>query len=351
MRIALLTIWHEKNYGAELQAYATIRILRQLGHDVQLIDLRLSDAKKEEKNIKRFIADIIYLFSPERRKFNHFWKYNIPTTKRYYSLNQLRKHPPVADIYIVGSDQVWNPEITGNFATTFFLDFGDSWTKKISYASSFGSEVWRFPEMIPNVRDLLSAFSSISCRELSGVTLLKNTFNLNAVDVLDPTLLLDDYSKLIGNTQDKKTLVYYPLSYDSELENYALSLASQLGLTPVNNKKTKMLLGKISWNRVGIEEWVRNIAQSSFVITRSFHGLVFSIIYRRPFAVLASRNGRSDRLINLLNKLGLMNRMFANVEELHSSRPWEKEIDYDHVNILLNRERAKSMNYLKQALN
>lgn len=124
MKIALLTIWHECNYGAELQAYATVKILQNLGHKVEMIDIRLSDCRKG--NINQKIFNIVCGITPGYRKFINFWKKYIPVTRRYNSIDKLQKRPPVADVYLVGSDQVWNPELTKEFSLLYFLNFGDN---------------------------------------------------------------------------------------------------------------------------------------------------------------------------------------------------------------------------------
>ena len=166
MKIALLTIWHEKNYGAELQAYATIKFLKSLSHDVKMIDVRLSD--KDSKSIKFHIINVIESIGPCNRKFKKFWNHHIPTTQRYKSLIQLQNNPPIADLYIVGSDQVWNPDITKTFQEIYFLNFGGPHIKRISYASSFGQTDINY-ENPKIVHKLLSCFNNISCREYSGV--------------------------------------------------------------------------------------------------------------------------------------------------------------------------------------
>lgn len=348
MRIALLTIWHEKNYGAELQAYATVKILQQLGHDVKMIDIRLSDCHRLSLNGK--IAQFIEPITPSHRQFCKFWRKYIPTTRRYHSIRELQDCPPEADVYMVGSDQVWNPDITSHFSLLYFLDYGNERVKRISYASSFGTSQWQHPTLTARVGELLHRFDSVSCREESGVTILRDSFGISAQCVLDPTLLLTDYSLLTGEIHQKTSLVYYPLSCDAELENYAESLARRLNLSPINNKRCSYLFGKIVWNRVSIGEWIRNIAEAQFVVTRSFHGMVFSLLYKRQFAVLSGANGRSTRLQNLLEKLGLSDRIYPSVDALDAARPWEQTIDYSQITPLLQQMRTESMNYLHQNL-
>ena len=348
MNVKLLTIWREKNYGAELQAYATIKILKELGHQVEMINIRLSDCRKGNFNQKIF--DLISVFTPGYRKFLRFWNKYIPTTKRYRTEQELHNNPPAADVYIVGSDQVWNPELTGRFSLLYFLSFGEGTIKRISFASSFGTTLWKYQELTSKVKSLLARFDCVTCRENSGVELLKSTFNISAENVMDPTLVLGDFSELVQNIKEKNTLLYYPLGTDEELESFSNKLSQELNLLPVNNAKRTYVFNKLEWDRVGIEEWIRNIAESQFVVTRSFHGLVFSILFHKRFAIVASKNGRNTRIMNLLSQLGLNKYYFENFNSLYESKIWETEIDYSIIDNKLNKLRTQSINALKRAL-
>ena len=348
MKIALLTIWHERNFGAELQAYATIKVLQQLGYEVEMIDIRLSDLPR--LNWKGRLAETVTQMGPGYRKFSLFWKKNIPVTKRYRSLKAIKSNPPRADVYLVGSDQVWNPEITLNYSTLFFLDFGDDKVKRVSYASSFGTDKWTFVQLESEVKTLLERFDKVTCREESGVRILKEEFGVNADLVLDPTLLLEDYKELVGEVNDRETLVYYPLAADPELEKYSLALAEELNLKAVNNNYCTKLFGKIEWDRPDISDWIKNIAEAKFVITRSFHGMVFAILHKRQFAALADNNGRGTRLVSLLTQLGLETRFYKSLDELNNDRPWMREIDYSKITPLLEQIRNDSIKRMKQGL-
>ena len=348
MKIALLTIWREKNYGAELQAYATIKVLQQMGYDVEMIDIRLSDCSRP--NWKGRVGRFISLFGPSHRKFCNFWKKNIPITKRYKNIKEIQANPPKADIYLVGSDQVWNPQLTKEFALLYFLNFGDTNVKRISYASSFGTEKWNFSKLKEKIKELLERFDYVSCRENSGVQILKEEFGIDAKQVLDPTLLLDNYEDLTGELHEKETLVYYPLHDDPELETFSQKLAHKMKLKAINNKYSTKVLGTFEWDRVSIAEWIKNIAEAKFVITRSFHGMVFSILYKRQFAVLAGKNGRSTRLTSLLKLLNLEERFFNSFEEMTNAKPWTKEIDYNRVTPILNNIRKESLDILKKSI-
>lgn len=347
MKIALLTIWHEKNYGAELQAYATMKVLQQLGHEVHMIDIRLSDMGKP--SIGGYLSLLIESISPCQRKFKKFWKKYIQTTRRYKTIDDLQKDPPIADIYLVGSDQVWNPEITKKFVKIFFLDFGSKDIKRISYASSFGVDKWNFSEVEKDIYKLLNAFSYITCRERSGVNILNKEFGIDAKMVVDPTLLLGDYTDLLGNIKMRNTLVCYPLGDDFELQEYAKCLASRMGLTYVDNFNKKAIFKKIIWNRNSIEEWVNNIASSKLVLTRSFHGMLFSIMFNKDFIVVSGK--RNSRLVDFLSEIGLMDRFFTSIKDVERSNIFQKSIDYTSVNKRIEKMREYSIKILNEITN
>lgn len=345
MKIALLTIWHEKNYGAELQAYSTIKILQNLGHDVEMINIYLSDSRNY--SLKGKISRYISSYGPGHRKFEKFWAQNIPTTRRYKSAKELIADPPLADYYIVGSDQVWNPDITKSFSKLFFLDFGSPKIKRASISSSFGTDKWKYADLISDISALLNNFQKITCREESGLKIIKDVFQNNATCILDPTLILGEFNSFLAETETKNTLVYYPLSNDPELENCGESIAIELGLTPINNNKQTFILPKIIWDKTSIEEWIQNIATAKFVLTRSFHGLCFALLFKREFAIVANKNGRNTRVVNLLSKLDLLNRYFETFEEFEKANIWENNIDYSAVSKKLASFREESYSEIK----
>ena len=352
MKIALLTIWHVGNYGAELQAYATMKVLMEMGHDVTIIDIR--ENEHPNPTLKNRLAGLISKMTPAYRNFNKFWSTNFPSKTRHYrSVEDLLDNPPEADAYVVGSDQVWNKDITAEKRYIYFLNFGPELVRRISYASSFGIDKWNDSiESTNKTKELLTRFSSISCREQSGIELLKTVFNLQASRVLDPTLLLNDYSNLIGNISDKDILTYYPLTNYPELDNFCRNLAGEMGLELVNANRTTYLTNSIPWSRPSVVNWMRAIAQAKFVVTPSFHGLVFALLFRRQFMIInrGGNQGRKTRMTDLLDALGLSDRFCESFEEAREKKLWEYEIDYADVYQKLNIMRRDSVNYLAKAL-
>lgn len=348
MNIALLTLWHEYNYGAELQAYATIKVLQNMGHHVEMIDIRLSDGGRP--SVVGRISQIIEYISPAKRKFERFWNKHIPRTRRYKSVRELQENPPIADVYMVGSDQVWNPEITKSFSNLYFLDFGDDSVKRVSYASSFGVSEWKFPELKENATKMLSRFDFITCREQSGVKLLKDTFGVDSINVVDPTLLLGDYQSFIKQRTKKHNLVCYPLGHDPELLEQSRKLADQLNMNFIDNFNAKKVCSRIVWDRNSIEQWITNIANAEFVVTRSFHGMLFSVMHHKQFAVIAGKKGRGVRLQNFMSSVGLMDRYYDNFDQMLDRKPWLATIDYKTVDHHVESLRAESLDILKNML-
>lgn len=351
MKISLLTIWHCCNYGAELQTYATVKALTELGHQVEVIDYRLTETPP--KTTKDKIAKLISLMTLSHFKFSRFWnKFLKNKTCHYRNAEELKRNPPKADVYIVGSDQVWNEDITKDKADVYFLCFGNDNVVRMSYSSSIGVDFWNGSEKITViVKDQFNKFKAISCRETTGCRVLRETFGKEVTHVLDPTMLHESYPELTGNIKKRKTLVFYPLTTYPELESLSKELAKELGLEFINNNKRSMLTKHIPWNRRSVEQWVKNIAEAEFVVTHSFHGLAFCIIYKKSFVIVKAKDSnRQTRLTDLLNELGLTDRFFNSCEEAKNSTIWKKPIDYDKVYLKLEKMKNDSYNYLKAAL-
>lgn len=348
MKIALLTIWHSPNYGAEFQTYATVRKLREMGHKVQVIDFRLHEPLKPV-SLKGQFSGFLHDCSPSQQHFIRFWKRFIPSTEHYLTPEELRRNPPMADLYLVGSDQVWNPQITGERATTYFLDFVPEGKMMASYASSFGTDQWMGDDVLTKtVSQQLMKFKSIGCREAQGCDIVRETFSLEATHVVDPTLLHTGYPELTGKIIPCRSLVYYQLSENTALKEFAKRKASEMGLEYVDVNYQTQLTPTFTWYRRSIQQWIKTIAESQFVITHSFHGLVLCLLYHRPFAIIYNSGNRGSRLVSLLRMVGLEDRLFTSISNAEMSDVWCRAIDFDKVDGILFAERNKSVEYLKR---
>ena len=352
-KISLVTYHCSPNVGAVMQTYALCRFLKEHGYQVEIVDIR-----NFEPNLKtisegsplpiRLVKSVIY----PKRINNIFKKFYPALTKHYVSMDELRQNPPQSDYYIVGSDQVWNHVIARNKALAYFLDFGSDNVRRLSYASSFGLSQWEAGPYAPTekVRVCLDRFYSLSVRELEGQNILKETFKKDATIVLDPTFLNDSYPEISGKVKQHDEIVCYKLEKTPDFWKYMPIVAKKIGLPALLLNHNFPKKGyKYHFNPT-VSQWVRRIAGSSFMITDSFHGVAFSIIYKKQFCAILNHNGRDSRIISLLKLLQLENRIFNNVEEMANSDDWLKPIEYEEVYAKLKALKTQSKEYLLKAL-
>lgn len=326
-----------------MQTYASVKALQQLGHEVAVIDYRL----KDERDIIGKANALLSSITPAQRNFENFWKLNIPSTKHFRTVKDLKNDLPPADLYLVGSDQVWNPAITKSKCLDFFLHFVPEGKRRASFASSIGVSKWSCDDQLTaQIKEQLHNFCSVSCREIDGVKILHDVFGINATYVLDPTLLFPGYPELTGEVTQKNTFVYYPLFGGREMEDFCKETARELTMDYVDNNYREYWLHGRTWNRPSVSEWIRNFAEAKLVATQSFHGTAFSIIHQKQFFTVYS-GSKVSRIANLLESLGINDRLFPTVEAVREARPWERPIDYVEVNKRLNEMRNVSWDYLK----
>lgn len=378
MRIGILTLPLHRNYGGILQHWALQQVLKQLGHEPVLIQMRYY---APVVNLKLVLLRCLSFFkqiairtigkknnkvicSPFARDYNTlFPRYadskfvrNIPQTRDVYSDVEL-KHMVDSDkfdAFVVGSDQVWR-QAYSPCIESYFLDFlpvSDK-RKRIAYASSFGTECGDISdELIPKCKDLLGRFDAVSVREDGGLQLAQNKFGYkNAVKTLDPTLLLssEHYYRIIKKS-DKFCHIPYVATYilDDEDDKSAIVKAVTEHL---NLPSRGMSVEYTGVTMPTISQWLAHIANAEFVVTDSFHGCVFSIIFHKPFIAIGNTERGLDRFKSLLSALSLTNRLINdNNEFISKSQELIAPIDYNTVDALLDKQRQFSINFLKYAL-
>ena len=329
MRVSIITCHHVYNYGASLQAYALQRYLKVLGHDVRIIDYRpeylsiaysfwnLPDGKENDKFRNNILLHFLLSlrlfnkrFSTWRRiaPFDRFKRHYLICTDRFSSYKKLADNPPEADVYIAGSDQIWNTNIHNGLDPAFYLRFGDETTKRIAYAASFAMPYLPH-EHQSFVKTCLSYFDSVSVRESTGLDILKS-IGIKGQIVLDPVFLLSQkqWLDVIGceNCAQGGYVLVYCLNPESDLLfKKANEISKTLGkpVKIVEGIKKVRQRGNVIRN-AGPIEFVRLIANAAFVVTDSFHGTAFSIIFERQFAVWHVHSD-SCRIIDLLHTLNM----------------------------------------------
>lgn len=344
MKIGLLTYHHSDSYGATLQTFATCRVLKQLGHDVTIIDLPLHEGGGIIKRIA---------FLPKNLSTQRLWKKIYPPfTQRFNSYQELKTANFDFDCLLVGSDQTWNPKISRDLCRAFFLDFGGDNVRRVSYASSFALNSWpeEYQSLFPQVNQALHQFNAISVRENTGQELLKREFGLESTLVLDPTLLNTDYSELTGEIKPNEKMICFLMKRSPLQMQKVRQLAKEMHETPYQMATIYPCKGYKYIYPPSISQWLRNITGAKLVVTDSFHGLVFCLIYHKDFVVVTPDTGANSRQRDLMAKLGLSNRYFLDTDTISIADIIQHPIDYKLVDTVLAKERNESLDYLKAAL-
>ncbi|MDA9039811.1 polysaccharide pyruvyl transferase family protein [Gammaproteobacteria bacterium] len=311
MKIGIVTFHWGTNYGGVLQTFALQSFLEAKGHEVRIINfapmsfrdsiLRCFRSRNLESifsNIKNYIKD---------RNIDRFRKENLNLTARYFSLDEVKANTLAFDCLITGSDQVWNPYGIESHGLVYFLPFGREGVKKISYAASFGCIQYPI-DVMTKIKPLLNEFSAISVREKTGLSILNDEGFYNLKIMPDPTLLLDkkDYADLMapGNLSENDYCFCYSLQHNQKtMKSICSSLSKKIKIIDASNLKSSSM---------GIEHWLRTIHDSEFVITNSFHGVVFSLIFNKNFIVVPIEgplDGMNDRIYTLLDRFNLRDRL------------------------------------------
>lgn len=359
MRIRMMTFHTPKNYGAVLQGYSLMSYLKRFSDDVKIIDYNTPELrakyslKTKTRNAKQLIKNILSVSGSKQRKLKHekFEKFvcdNLELTKRYESLTELVDDVPEMDVAVTGSDQVFNPSRILDERKAFYLDFVGEDVKKISYAASFGMAE------IPNdkkeeVTDYLEKFDRISVREDSGKKIVEELTEKTADVVLDPVFLNDkEFWTTVSKEYHKsfeKYLLYYRLLGSKTSDLCAKKIAKEKGLrlVTINGSYLRMHLGKVLWD-VGPCEFLSLYANSEYVVTDSFHGVAFSLIFEKQFSFTDTHPVTKERGFNLLESVGIED--VAYCENYRS----DKKIDYDLAREKLNEKIAFSKKYLENAI-
>lgn len=353
MKIGIVTFHSSSNYGAHLQCYALQNVLLYLGYEVVIINREWGEYLSSNKQPFSWHRIISYM---RRNKFKDFrrkyFNLSLPI-KSDLDLNLVARN---LNAIIVGSDQVWNSECISTMGLYYYLDWVPDNIQKISYAVSFGKDTFNAePDQVKTITNLLSTYRFLSVREKSGIDICKYVFHVKAQWHVDPTLLLScsDYTKLIPFRQKRKKsyLCQFFLDVDQGKIKLANRLRYVLNLGLVNNNpriyRFRKWINPLKYDLPSIPRWLDNIRNSSFVITDSYHGMIFSIIFNKEFICINNPKRGSARFVSLLSLLGLENRLVDcdkidkfNVESL---RP----IEYVKINNIIKQEQKKAFLYLR----
>ena len=345
MKIALLTYFAADNYGAVLQAYATIKALERQGHEVALVNYIIPEPPRSWiKNL------LLYPKHLKLERFRRKWFNRL--TRAYYSTAELQQDPPKADCYLVGSDQTWNPFISREMTGGFFLDFGDDKVLRTTYAASFGMSEWEDSKWMKaeDAKRLLGRFDIISIRETSGVSLLREKFGVKDVTlVCDPALLFTRYDELTGAMTQGDELILYKLVNSANYYDHARQLGRLLDCPLRSIGSIRRIKGVRCAYPESLEGWMRRLATARYVITDSFHGTVVSLLYGRQFIICVGDPKRITRIQSLLALLGLEDRILLDTDPVEKmAERLNAPIDYTAVLLKLQKMRKESFEYLEK---
>lgn len=358
--IGIINYHRADNYGAVLQSYALQKVIFKCGYDCEIINYKCSYISNHYKllhfnNLSQLASDVAYLSShiQKKRGFKRFRRDYLVLSETSYDKHNINESNMRYRVFVTGSDQVFNYTNTG-FDKTYFLNFVESKNVKCSYAASFGfSEIPKEYKKI--YKELLTGFKYISFREQTGSALYKELTSEEAPTLLDPTLIADReiwrFDNDFARNNEPYILVYF-LERSSKAFAFVDFLKQQTSMKVIyigslikvhrNNLDADYMAG------LSPDEFVLLFKNASYVVTNSFHGTAFSIIFEKQFWVNLLENGKAtnDRFMSLLNQLGLNDRFIPSDE--YNTDFLNKKIDYNEVNKLLKECKQKAINFIKK---
>lgn len=380
MKIGILTQPLHANYGGLLQNYALQQTLIRAGYEVETIDWEGDSGLRE--TLYKMKVRVLHTLLPNKypqlgykpnnneqaiiqRNTNHFINTYINHTEAIHSYEGFVSQAAKGkyDAYVVGSDQCWRPCYNA-FLSSMFLDFvQDKQVKRIAYAASFGTDKWEFtPQQTAVCAPLSKKFDMVSVREDSGVKLCEEHLGVNAVHVLDPTMLLtkEDYVQLIEKEKEPESngsLFNYILDPDIKKSAFIQKVAKSKGLKAFQvlpkcqtETRTKEDIKYRIEDCVfpGVTTWLRAFMDADMTIVDSFHGMVFSIIFNKPFWAIGNVSRGMSRFTSLLKMFHLEDRLLDadNLNDVDFSKP----IDWTKVNDILEEKRRECRNLLYKTL-
>lgn len=364
MKVGLITIHNTVSYGASLQTYATCRVLTDMGHQVSIIDYSLQAQNidmlhKAADKFRKTVYDFLTGFKriKKERRFGKFRAaYFPPMTRRYDSKAELDADAPDFDVYICGSDQIWNPNHT-MYDSAYFLSFAEKKGKTImSYASSIGEDSLGQKGKAFLV-DNLNRFDYISVREDSAKRLLEEELGCHSIEQnADPTLLLtrDEWLSVAEQNYKlpQKYILFFPMAVNPVGEKIATELKHKIGLPVValSGASKKIPFVDIQIADAGQADFISLIANADTVVTNSFHGAAFSLNFKKQLIMYKhpSRNTRLESLTRLFKCKKLLAQSIEDFRNTDWNTEWSNTAS--GIDVILERERKRSKDYFIRSI-
>lgn len=343
--VCVIGCWEIRNYGSHLTYFALYHFLKSIGKSVVFVGCP-KDAGYKSNGLPEYFREIPY----------EKWEMH----PQYENKIDMRNANKLSDTFIVGSDQLWYPDLYRYFGSFAYLDFIHSNKRKIAFATSFGKSKWEgsFWEK-SQISYCLNRFSAVSVRETSGIDICKNNFDIEAQWNLDPVFLCEvsEYDNLASKSKyniDEEYLLAYILDCDNEKAELMTKIGKEINVKvliitdpniphDINNKYPVL-------KDIFVEDWIKLIRDSKYVITDSFHGMCVSIIYRKNFVALRNTNRGSARFDDYANALHINNRILKDNYNINMILDCLSSINYKEVNEVFEHEIPKSRKWLADAI-
>lgn len=349
--VGIFGVWSGCNYGSVATYYALNKIVTSMGKSVLMIDKPIiaeNDVELRETHSRRFAEE----------------HYNI---SKQYRLDEMKQLNDICDIFLIGSDQVWNYGISKNFKKAFYLDFANTEKKKIAYAVSFGHGVDFAPdEERIKISKYMEKFDKIGTREASGVRICRDCYGIKADQVIDPVFLANPniYEPLVEKSmhrEEEPFLVTYILDPSPDKRDAILHLQKKLGGIKVINlldglpwlfEKNKKLMDLPNCvENLQVEDWLYYLKNAKFVLTDSCHGASFAIIFKRNFIAITNKRRGFSRFVSLAQLFKFEDHLITNPNDVLTNTSLMKPINYDVITEIMNTERKRCYKWLYDAIN
>ncbi|WP_036877788.1 polysaccharide pyruvyl transferase family protein [Xylanibacter oryzae] len=363
MKVYILSLPLHTNIGGILQTFALQKTLQNLGYDTYVIKrnlygfgfkaaiLRIRDKindkifnniKIDKNSIFRHITGDLFAQSYYIRPF-------IRNNIKELYINDLKQYQwKDSDAIIVGSDQVWRMNFFNPILDAYLNFLGKSKIRRIAYAVSFGSSEINYPsDLILKCKPLLKNFSAISVREDTSIRVCKEVFSINSSLVLDPTMLLDicEYKKIASSilNKEKSFLFSYILDSSISIKEMLYNICNELKLSNIDFRNGDYI-------KPSVECFLANYLNCEYVVTDSFHGTVFALLFHKKFVSIANYNRGIDRFKSLLSLVGLSNRLIDSNKIEDVMYILKDDINWDDVDRKIMSLKINSIKLLKENL-
>lgn len=366
MKVALITLHRVYNYGTALQAWSTQYVLEEVGHKVSVIDYITPhrtkraifyepSANESQSGWNKIAYRFFKVFSIILKEltFGNFVRKSLHLTKKYVTAEDLDNDPPKADVYVTGSDQVWNSKYNHGVDRGFFLDFLPEDAHRVAFVASFGTTQLSSDEQ-NEIGRYIGRYQALSVRESSAQKILESLGRTDAVWLIDPTLQIrkETWISMASRRLVKEKYCVLMLLYneDNHATEYARKIANAKGLKLVKvswEMKKPPMVDRLMTHR-SPTDFLSLFYNADFVVTNSFHGLAFSINFEKQFVVVP-RDEFNSRIESLLQLTGLEDRMVSSEQDALGAAC--REIAYEPVREVLERERKRATEFIRENIN